>query len=96
VQLCAVAGANAIGVISDESKRDFVMSLGAKGVINRNDFNCWGQLPKGRTIRGFNDYMKESPQVRQGDLGYHRQGQGRRFRVRTPGRGDLPGLRASS
>jgi crotonyl-CoA carboxylase/reductase len=22
------------------------MSLGAKGVINRNDFKCWGQLPK--------------------------------------------------
>jgi threonine dehydrogenase-like Zn-dependent dehydrogenase len=45
-QICAAAGANAIGVISDEDKRDFVMSLGAKGVINRKDFNCWGQLPK--------------------------------------------------
>jgi crotonyl-CoA carboxylase/reductase len=33
-------------VISDEDKRDFVMELGAKGVINRKDFNCWGQLPK--------------------------------------------------
>ncbi|MEL6265502.1 MAG: zinc-binding dehydrogenase, partial [Pseudomonadota bacterium] len=40
------AGANAIAVISDESKRDFVLSLGAKGVINRKDFKCWGQLPK--------------------------------------------------
>ena len=40
------AGANAIGVISDESKRDFVMQMGAKGVINRKDFDCWGQLPK--------------------------------------------------
>ncbi len=38
IQLINTAGANAIGVISDESKRDFVMSLGAKGVINRNDF----------------------------------------------------------
>lgn len=45
IQLINTAGANAIGVISDESKRDFVMSLGAKGVINRNDFDCWGQLP---------------------------------------------------
>ncbi len=45
VQLIKAAGANAIGVISDESKRDYVMSLGAKGVINRKDFNCWGQLP---------------------------------------------------
>ncbi|MCJ2013142.1 crotonyl-CoA carboxylase/reductase [Methylobacterium sp. J-076] len=46
VQLCAASGANAIAVISDESKRDYVMSLGAKGVINRKDFDCWGQLPK--------------------------------------------------
>jgi len=46
VQLIAAAGANAIGIISDESKRDYVLSLGAKGVINRKDFKCWGQLPK--------------------------------------------------
>ena len=45
IQLINTAGANAIGVISDESKREFVMSLGAKGVINRNDFSCWGQMP---------------------------------------------------
>ena len=45
IQLINTAGANAIGVISDEEKRDFVMSLGAKGVINRKDYNCWGQLP---------------------------------------------------
>ncbi|MEL7257219.1 MAG: crotonyl-CoA carboxylase/reductase [Pseudomonadota bacterium] len=46
IQLANTVGANAIGVISDEEKREFVMSLGAKGVINRKDFNCWGQLPK--------------------------------------------------
>jgi crotonyl-CoA carboxylase/reductase len=58
-QLCAVSGANAIGVVSDESKKDFVLSMGAKAVLNRKDFNCWGQLPK---VNGpeFNDYMKES------------------------------------
>ncbi len=58
-QLCAVSGANAIGVISNEDKRDFVMSMGAKGVINRKDFNCWGQLP---AVNGpeYNDYLKEA------------------------------------
>jgi crotonyl-CoA carboxylase/reductase len=45
IQLIAVSGAHAIGVISEEDKRDFVMGLGAKGVINRKDFDCWGQLP---------------------------------------------------
>ncbi|WP_069299544.1 crotonyl-CoA carboxylase/reductase [Neptunicoccus sediminis] len=49
IQLINTAGANAIGVISDEDKREFVMSLGAKGVINRKDFNCWGQLPEVNT-----------------------------------------------
>ncbi len=46
IQLVNTAGASAIGVISDEDKRDFVLSLGAKGVINRRDFNCWGALPE--------------------------------------------------
>ena len=59
IQLIATAGANAIGVISDEDKRDFVMGLGAKGVINRKDFNCWGQLPEVNG-EGFGDYMKET------------------------------------
>lgn len=45
IQLAATSGANAIGVISDEDKRDYVLSLGAKGVINRKEFNCWGPLP---------------------------------------------------
>jgi len=43
--LIDTAGANAIRVISGEDKRDFVMALGAKGVINRREFNCWGQMP---------------------------------------------------
>jgi crotonyl-CoA carboxylase/reductase len=43
----------------DDRKRDFVMSLGAKGVINRNDFKCWGQLPKVNSPE-YNDYMKEA------------------------------------
>lgn len=59
VQLCAAAGANAIGVISDESKRDFVMSLGARGVINRKEFDCWGQLPRVNSPE-FNAYMLEA------------------------------------
>jgi len=46
IQLINTAGANAIAVISEEDKREFVMSLGAKGVINRKDFSCWGRLPE--------------------------------------------------
>lgn len=59
IQLIKIAGANAIGVISDESKRDFVMKLGAKGVINRRDFDCWGQLPDVDDTDGYSEYMKK-------------------------------------
>jgi crotonyl-CoA carboxylase/reductase len=45
VQLAAASGANAIGVVSDAAKSDYVMQLGAKGVINRKEFNCWGAMP---------------------------------------------------
>ncbi len=45
IQLVNAAGGHAIGVISDEDKRAFVLGLGAKGVINRKEFACWGQMP---------------------------------------------------
>jgi crotonyl-CoA carboxylase/reductase len=59
IQLAKAAGAHAIGVISDENKRDFVMSLGAKGVINRKDFTCWGQLPTVNTPE-YTEWFKEA------------------------------------
>jgi crotonyl-CoA carboxylase/reductase len=59
IQLINTAGANAIGVISEEDKREFVMGLGAKGVINRKDFSCWGQLPTVNTPE-YNDWLKEA------------------------------------
>jgi len=59
IQLIATAGANAIGVISDDDKRDFVMQLGARGVVNRKNFDCWGQLPAVNDQGGYGDYMKK-------------------------------------
>lgn len=46
IQMCKVAGAVPIAVISHESKTDFCLSLGAKGVINRTKFDHWGVLPR--------------------------------------------------
>jgi crotonyl-CoA carboxylase/reductase len=45
LQLCRLAGARAVGVISSESKRDICRELGACDVINRNDFN--GMMRRG-------------------------------------------------
>jgi len=60
VQLAATAGAHAIGVISDDDKKDFVLSLGAKGVINRKNFDCWGRLPEVSDTETYAQYMKKS------------------------------------
>jgi len=59
VQLIATAGAHAIGVISNEDKREFVMSLGARGVVNRKDFDCWGQLPPVEDAKLYGAYSKK-------------------------------------
>jgi crotonyl-CoA carboxylase/reductase len=58
-QLIATAGANAIAVISDDEKRDFVMQLGAKGVVNRTKFDCWGRLPEVDDAEAYGAYMKK-------------------------------------
>ena len=59
IQLANTVGANAIGVISNESKRQFVMDQGAKGVINRKEFDCWGQLPTVNTPE-YAEWFKEA------------------------------------
>ncbi|WP_456752712.1 crotonyl-CoA carboxylase/reductase [Bradyrhizobium sp. USDA 4461] len=59
VQLVTLAGANAIGIVSDDSKRPHVMSLGAKGVINRTKFDCWSRLPESDNAATYGEYMKE-------------------------------------
>jgi crotonyl-CoA carboxylase/reductase len=59
VQLIATAGGNAIGVISEDDKTDFVMGLSAKGVINRKKFDCWGQMPTVNTPE-YNTWLKSA------------------------------------
>ena len=56
-QLIAASGANAIAVISEEDKRDFVMSLGAKGAINRKQFDCWGEMPDPMDHENYNKWL---------------------------------------
>ena len=59
IQLIATAGANAIAVISDDDKRDFVLSLGAREAINRSKFDCWGQCPDIDDAEGYAAYARK-------------------------------------
>src|SRR3974377_870659 len=55
----ARAAANAIGIVSDPAKMQYVLALGAKGVVNRSDFKCWVAMPKVGT-RDYDAWVKEA------------------------------------
>jgi crotonyl-CoA carboxylase/reductase len=59
LQLIKIAGGSSVGVISDDCKRDFVLGLGARGVVNRREFNCWGPITCSPTSDEYGAYMKE-------------------------------------
>jgi len=48
-QLCAAAGANAVGVVSSDEKGKLAEQLGAVGYINRNEFGEMMRTPENRT-----------------------------------------------
>ena len=60
IQIIAASGANAVAVISEEEKREFVMSLGAKGAINRKGFNCWGEMPDPMDQEAYGKWVSEA------------------------------------
>jgi crotonyl-CoA carboxylase/reductase len=45
IQIAKLAGAKPVAVVSNESKYEFCLGLGAIGCINRKDFSHWGRLP---------------------------------------------------
>ncbi len=89
VQLIATAGAKAIGVISDPDKEDFVKQLGAMGVINRREFDCWGQLPKVGSDE-FSAWMKEAKRFGKAIWGFTGKGNDVDFVFEHPGESTFP------
>jgi len=58
IQIVREAGGVPIAVVSEESKYEFCLQLGAKGVINRRDFNHWGRLPDVDDAEAFGTWMQ--------------------------------------
>ncbi len=58
IQIAKAAGATPIAVVSGEDKFDYCMSLGAKGCINRNNFDHWGMLPHWKDSAGYAAWLK--------------------------------------
>ncbi len=89
IQIIAAAGANAIGVISDPDKEEFVKQLGAMGTINRKNFNCWGQLPKVGSDE-FKTWMSEAKKFGKAIFEYTGKGNEVDFVFEHPGESTFP------
>jgi crotonyl-CoA carboxylase/reductase len=59
IQLAKVAGARSVGIVSSDDKAEFVRSLGAAGVVNRREFDCWGKPPSTGHPAAYNGWLKE-------------------------------------
>jgi len=53
IQIARAAGATSIAVISGDDKIDYCRKLGAKGCINRKEFDHWGMLPHWKDTAGY-------------------------------------------
>ncbi|MCG8609573.1 MAG: crotonyl-CoA carboxylase/reductase, partial [Pseudomonadales bacterium] len=58
IQIARAVGARPIAVVSDNSKVDYCMQLGAVGCINRKDFDHWGLLPHWKESEDYGLWLK--------------------------------------
>jgi NADPH:quinone reductase-like Zn-dependent oxidoreductase len=58
IQIVKAAGATPVAIVSGEDKFDYCMKLGAKGCINRNEFDHWGMLPHWKDNAGYAKWLK--------------------------------------
>ncbi len=58
IQLVREFGGIPIAVVSSDSKGEYCMSLGAKGYLNRKDFNHWGRMPDWTDDAAYNEWLK--------------------------------------
>lgn len=58
IQIARAVGAIPVAVVSDNDKIPYCLSLGAKGCINRRDFDHWGMLPHWKDNAGYARWLK--------------------------------------
>lgn len=58
IQIARARGAIPVAVVSNNDKFEYCESLGAKGCINRKDFDHWGMLPHWKDTLGYSNWLK--------------------------------------
>jgi crotonyl-CoA carboxylase/reductase len=57
IQIVKAEGGIPVGVVGDDRKIDFCMKLGAKGCINRKNFDHWGMMPHWKDTAAYNKWV---------------------------------------
>ena len=58
IQIARAADSIPVAIVSGTDKFEYCNSLGAKGCINRKDFDHWGMLPHWKDTAGYAQWMK--------------------------------------
>ena len=58
IQIAKAHRATPVAVVSSKDKYQYCVDLGAKGCINRNDFDHWGMLPHWKDTVGYANWLK--------------------------------------
>ena len=56
IQIAREQGGIPVAVVSNESRGEFCTKLGAKGYINRKDFDHWGRMPNWEDDAAYNEW----------------------------------------
>ncbi|PIE17231.1 MAG: crotonyl-CoA carboxylase/reductase [Proteobacteria bacterium] len=57
IQIVAAQGGIPVAVVSSEDKYEWCKKLGARGVINRKNFDHWGMLPHWKDVPSYKDWV---------------------------------------
>ncbi|MCA9673025.1 MAG: crotonyl-CoA carboxylase/reductase [Myxococcales bacterium] len=58
IQIARARGATPIAIVSAQDKFEWCEKLGAKGCINRKDFDHWGMLPHWKDAHAYGEWFK--------------------------------------
>ncbi|MBI2058232.1 MAG: crotonyl-CoA carboxylase/reductase [Nitrospirae bacterium] len=58
IQIVKAFGGIPVAVVSSDDKAEFCKKLGAKGVINRRNFNHWGMLPHWKDEKSYGEWLQ--------------------------------------
>ena len=58
IQIAHAVGADPVAVVSSDEKAPYCEALGARGVINRRNFDHWGMLPHWKDRAGYAEWLK--------------------------------------